>query len=478
MPKKNSVFSDPLIEEIYTDKDFEPTTKHIVALYKAIISTIEGLGVNENNYICSDNGDSLIPMQLNDKAFVLPSRENLKREDNDDLQFFHPLSENPMRGESLIISTLLKYLTINVNTSLAVMILRMGEIISNPDNIEKLSVPQLELAKKIGFKDANFLKYVKKVRSELMNAVVNKEYPISFFLKPKALINDKTYGRGCIVNMDLDNLYDEDEGTFFGVKQPSVKKAYAAHMMNMINVLIPGHDEVNKYSYGTYPKVAPYFCCLIGGWVNVRKAFNEVLAPFAKDEVFDEVITDLSWCGGNPPDMEKFEDVLETMVGIIPNLDGNIGSGGATKDTASKADKSKLMNQFLEEANSNMPNREEGSSEQPTTRTEPQPQAKGNDDSSYGGLNPALLGGGEKKEQPPWNQPQQNNGWHQNNNGWNQQNTNQWNQPQQNNGWGQPQGNNWNNSGGWNNSYQDNRSGVPTQSVRETLNSDYNGPKF
>lgn len=455
-------------KEIFNDPDYEPSAKHLNALYGSTISALNAFGINDTGYICREIGGTLTPIVVNEKEWVLPTRTNLRREDNDELQFFHPLSENIMRGESLIISTLLKYITMDINVSMVYIINEMAGLLSDDTHIERMNTDQVTMARKVGFSDAKFIAYAKSVTSALIGKFKEKEYPISFFLKPKALINEKTYSRGCIVNFELDSLYDDMDNKYAGVKEK--KKGYALTMHKLVQSIFPNNATVNAYSYGTYSSVAPYFCALVGGWVNMKRAINEYCEVYRDLGLFeDSCITDLSWYGGETGAV-AYEGALKALSGLIPALDGNVGSGGKLgADVAPDADRAKLMSSFLENMPVKVGDRSEGN-RNVVSQTEDAPEPE------YAGMiNPALLA----RPKPANTLSSFSNQGTQSGFG------NSWNNPPQQSS---PFGNNqsgfgnsqsaFGNNGGFGGSFNNQVQCTPTSAARATAHIKYDGPKF
>lgn len=370
MPKKkNLVSTNHYLNELYHDESFEPTTKHINELYKYMLNTTLVLDINDKGVVCrtmvgsgKDGADELIPIEVNDKILALPTRDNLRNEDQD-FQFFHPLSEGLMRGESLIVATMIKHITADINIRLSMIMGEYARAISSEEGVEAMNTGQLEIARRVGIKDAKFVTFINSVNKALITKFKDKEYPVSLFLKPKARIGGKNYNKGCIVNFELMDLYDEHDKTFLGVKETRKNKGYSKAIIDIFKEVLPDFDKINTYSYGTYSKVAPHMCALLGSWVKIRKEMDKFCKKHESLGLFEGMAKDLTWYGGVNLDSELFETKLETLTQLIPNLDGNIGSGGrGGDDVASAQDKEVLTNSLLGDGKVSISNREESAS--------------------------------------------------------------------------------------------------------------------
>lgn len=354
------------IEDLY-DKDVKITTDNLNSLYKAVLETIGVLRINPEGIVCRITGnttrsgdDELLPTSINEKTLVLPTYDNLRSDS--DYQFFHPLSENVMKGESLVISTLIKYIVLDINTTLIELVQNYAALISTEGVSEEMNTDQLAVARRVGLKDAKYLDFATSVRKAMIKKLAAKEYPVSLFLKPKARIHEKVYNRGCIINFELSELYDEDACTYADVKETRKNKGYSESILKTMKEILPDFDKINQYSYGTFSKVAPYFCALIGGWYNVRKAMAEFCELHNDLEVFRDICSknDFDWYKGH----EKFEEVIERLEGLVPSLEGNIGSGGVETTTSTK-DRAALMQGFLDEVAESKVVRKESDEELP-----------------------------------------------------------------------------------------------------------------
>lgn len=326
--------------------------KHPLELYPYLLEAARLTTVNElvSYSIGEDaNGPIMEPVVLGGKTLRMPTAEFLKQPDWERYVAFHPLSENPMRGESEVLRALRMFMVSNFNATLGNIMEGLIRVAANTDGHKRLSVAASECLDAVPKADAKSVKDLGKVLSQLddesvesIEKIINtlgstsRRKLINIYLKRGGQYKGKEHGRVAVVDFPFlsHETMDDEHRTIFGVKlrvkdYDGFRKLFA---------FIIGTEEANDETYnsGTNTMTAPYLTVLLESWFKIAERLNKIIKIYQKYiPEFAELKYDTSW-------KHAIED-FGLLSKLIPPLDGNVGvqeSGSQQKPEPSATKKS------------------------------------------------------------------------------------------------------------------------------------------
>lgn len=252
------------------------------------------------------------PVNINGQRLCLPTKDYLRSGNLKDTIGFHPLAENIMYGESIVLKSLKSYIEYSVNERLSLLITDLVTIAADPASRKKLGSKGAGLFKALPNIDIKFADTVKKIIGKVGGSNENKF--INIFLTHGGWQGiDGT--RTAVVTMPV---FDEDNsnGTVFGVK---LRKADIAPWRNLMVLLLGDPEKAPKeLSSGTFTKIAPFLHALLTSFNKLATLINGHVKRYSKQlENADDLTYSIDW--------EKGLDIFDQYVGDIPSLTGNTG---------------------------------------------------------------------------------------------------------------------------------------------------------
>lgn len=292
----------------------------IIKLYKDILSDaallVDDKGMVSIDYSRFGAKDEKTPILIDGKRLVLPTFEQLS-EGSQDKIFFHPLHENLLRGESVVITKLRGLLSTRLNFTIGILVQHMLDICAsvnkhkylNPDQAAVLSIaPNCdELTCK------NFA-------SILVKTFETDNKFISFYLKRAGVVNGVKYARAGIISFPVFEEIAKQSGEVYGIKLR--KKDYES-IINIFKYILKDIDKAEKYNRGSDSDIAPFMDALMKTFLAVSSELNDIINCY-KD--FDKD-ADLSSLEFNPDWQDAFIDlsVIAREIKKIPPQPGNEG---------------------------------------------------------------------------------------------------------------------------------------------------------
>src|SRR5574343_72877 len=89
-------------------------------IYKAILK-YSGMEADDNGVISNNILGIKTPVSIEEKRLVLPVEIQLKNFIPSEKMIFHPLAENVLRGESMVLSYLRKAINVRINTAIGII---------------------------------------------------------------------------------------------------------------------------------------------------------------------------------------------------------------------------------------------------------------------------------------------------------------------------------------------------------------------
>ena len=264
----------------------------------------------ESNKIC----------EVNKHKLCLPTDANLKNLGQQEYMFYHPMSENIARGDSVIYNYTKLALTLRINYTIIGLASILLAIANDKTLDGKLKSHQLDLL-------AALPKLDKKTVDHFNNAVDKTDLDSNVFFSVYNRRNGKvagvTYNRAAVVRFPLIEQLKDPTTSDFWSNVKGVRKADYANYLALFNYLLPDWDADNAYSGVSDSMEAPSFHALIDSYVKVMKRLNEVMDKFSDIADVDDIYSK------EVPAIELAIGQLQKYANIISPLDGNMGECAA-----------------------------------------------------------------------------------------------------------------------------------------------------
>ncbi len=297
----------------------------LLALYEAILKSLNFSISSEGLLSYCYDGDE-IPAVIEGRRLVLPRREVLRAGLGDNLMAFHPLSENPLRGESPV----LRKLKAVVNHRLAAVIsdlLLQFAVLGVDTSRHKLLAPKAaEVLSAMSTVDEKFVDTLKKILAKQQSQ--GPDQLISIYLKRGGTFRGQKVSRLAVVSFPIMEQLEQQPDKIFGVKvRPTIDLAVLDGLMRYI---LPGCDDLETYSAASQSLTAPYFDSLMRAFANVANQLNTIVKLHWKTlQNAEDLLIDTGW-------IEHFHD-LSIYDGAIPALNGNEGEHGTEEPAPAAA---------------------------------------------------------------------------------------------------------------------------------------------
>jgi hypothetical protein len=266
------------------------------------------------------------PVLVEGKRLVLPTREHLQNSDKDLVQVFHPICENIMRGESVVINKLRNVLVTRLNFTIAGVInsiLDLGASAEkqnrlNPDQIEVLSVaPQIDETTPSVFTEI----ITKTLASDKLNSIVD------IYLKKSGIINGAKFSKVGVVSFPLYEELCKEEDVVYGVK---LRKKDKASFKAIFEYMFPNIQEKGSYNRGSVSQIAPFLDSLMQSFMGVAGRINDIVEIFNTNiDCYDKLLINAEW-------VDAFRDLYPFLLEgqKIPMQAGNEGSTPKKQEVA------------------------------------------------------------------------------------------------------------------------------------------------
>lgn len=311
-----------------------PEFKHPLELYDRVVTGMawEADAGEISCVVGTDNGEIVRePVTIGDKILHMPTKEFLANPDWERYIAFHPLSENPMRGESEVQRVMTRYMGANFNTTLAVLMEGLIRVAADTDNHRKLSAAASECLDAVPKADSKSVKDMEKILKLLDKeslrdigkiidsmGTTSRRKLINVYLKRGGTYKGKEHGRVCVVEFPFlsEEVSDDETRSIFGVKlRVNDYKGFRKLFGFIVNTMEPNSE---MYNSGTNTMTAPYFTAMLETWFKVAERLNKVIRTYQK---YVPELADLKYDTSWKAALEDFTELAR----LIPPLDGNVG---------------------------------------------------------------------------------------------------------------------------------------------------------
>lgn len=281
----------------------------LLELYKSILESI-GSSVDEKGLVSIVGESQNTPNEIGDKRLVLPTSDILRAGDWRHCIAFHPMSENILRGESVVIKNLRLLMNLRLTTTAVKLASQLLGIAANTAYHGKLTPKQSEFLSAVPDASEKTVRLFDKVIQKL---IIDGEYRlVSIYLKRGGTWHGSKRSRVAVVSFPIMDEFEKDERNIFGVTMSGKEKET---ILNLINFIFPNGNDLEEYSYGSDSQCAPYFHALLKAYVNVADRLNSITKKFKAhlDDV-DELMIKTDWAAA-ADDLAKYRDIIPTLAG-------------------------------------------------------------------------------------------------------------------------------------------------------------------
>lgn len=309
-------------------------SKKIIKIYKALIDSA-GLELSDDDLVSfkvhqKDGVVKSAPLTIKGKRLVLPTKKQLSNPDWEHRVCFHPLSENPSRGESDVLERYRSALNIRLNAVLPTLCMFLLRLAASPDEHKKLDPDQAEFLPLLKNADQKSLDNFQALLSKMPAGVPTKQM-VALFLRRSAKLDGRDYFRAGIVHFpfyaELTKEENRKAGKVLGV---DLRKKDFEILINLLDYVIPHQGEANYYSRGSDSRTAPSLDSIMQAYLAVIGPMND------KVELFKNLLGEDTNLYISADWAEDFENLTALIPELreMPMLAGNEGTVPGTETAA------------------------------------------------------------------------------------------------------------------------------------------------
>lgn len=287
-----------------------------------------GLEVNSEGkvYTGPQISDGKQPILLNSAQMVLPTKENLKYNDESKI-IIHPLSESLTKQMPPVIDRLMKILIRRFNLNIGEIGIAIIGALLNTKAHNHFTGDQLTMMQKLSSSSewTNSDLTVWQAVSSDAQKEKNSRWLVNIYVNRGGNYKDKKYHRVCVVWFPfyeyLCKLENGEEASERKLTKAQVKK-----FKLLLEFLFAGIAEKDFYSFGTNTQTAPYMFALYMACAKLAAEINDLIAYYG--EPIEKASVDIStsqyhmdWYD-HMNDLSKFE-VESRMIPVQIGNDGN-----------------------------------------------------------------------------------------------------------------------------------------------------------
>ncbi len=260
-------------------------TKRLLEVYEGILN-LAGLKVTPEGFVSllsvgENTADQERPFIISGKRLVLPTVENL-RNPSPKTMVFHPLRENVMRGESVVLREYRRVLAVRVNLALYDLMSDLVTLAMTPSKHKDLTPSQSEILSIL--KEAN--KGTREALDKIINAVQAEDEKtrgtevmksaIRVYVKQSGKKNDQAFTRLGVVSFPIFNDLKAGKDPY-GV---SMAKKHRELLIELFRYIFPDINGENHYGFGSNSDVAPAFEAMFRSFLNIYQRIASVITAF------------------------------------------------------------------------------------------------------------------------------------------------------------------------------------------------------
>ena len=280
-------------------------TSELINTYICMLKYM-GFYVDDSGFVLSTKSNK--PCMIDNKPLALPYKDMLKRS-HDERVIFHPLLEEPHKGESKVHKKIKYLLLLRINLVFTQLGLCLFKLAINQGSLSGVT---LETSRRLRDTDA---KTISSFTSLALNNLANCIFA-NIYLKRAGKVKEVKYSRAGIVTFPIiDDLSNKDH---------RLRYTDVLAIKGLYDVVFPEYDAKDKYNYGTNSHVAPFTVSLFYTAKKLTDALNKAIDEHEEYVVDKEDISfDNEWC--------RYLDNLDSLkneIRSVPMQDGNQGTIG------------------------------------------------------------------------------------------------------------------------------------------------------
>lgn len=300
-------------------------TERLLSFYRQVLATVD-LPVDDDGRIVYQlaGDEDRTPAAIDGKPWMLPLPEFLRERGFwEDHVPFHPMSENFLNGESVVLAKFKAAQNLKLG---AVMAELMGWLVKFAANPEQQAVGT------VGAKASKYLKLVpniKEITAERIEEIIKRSEGsgdkrfVNLYLKRGGDLLDSRYQWVCSATFPFRQELEGEQPKVFGV---TISKKDQQSFKALFDYILPENELLETYSAGSKIKSACKFDAVLRSFAKIAERINEVIALHRKViPTYKNLTIDLSW-------MEEL-DHLDKLADIIPPLPFNEGEGQRDRRT-------------------------------------------------------------------------------------------------------------------------------------------------
>ena len=298
----------------------------IIKIYKQLLDSA-GLELTNDDLVSfrvvqKDGSLKSMPLTIKGRRLVLPTKEQLSNPEWDGRVCFHPLSENPSRGESEVLERFRMALNYRLNTVLPTLCMFLLRLAASPDEHKKLDPDQSEFLPLLKNADQKAIDNFQAILSKMPQNTPTKQL-VALFLRRSAKLDGRDYFRAGIVHFPLFAELQKEENRKSGkVHGVELRKKDFEIFTNLLEYAIPHQGEPNYYSRGSDSRTAPSLHSIMQAYLAVIGPIND------KVELLKKILgedTNLFIPADWAEDFENFAPLIPELR-EMPMLAGNEGT--------------------------------------------------------------------------------------------------------------------------------------------------------
>lgn len=256
----------------------------IIEIYKSMLK-FSGLEADKDGFISSTTAGHNRPIIVNDLRLVLPTYDNLRGFNPKEHAIFHPLAENIVRNESVVLKKYRDIINIRLNYTIATVVQGLLNVVASPELHKQLNPEQTHLLTCIkDCDDKAVLNFTQQMVSHIKHAP--DAAFINIFLKRGGFKGKQKFARLAVISFPF----------YTNIDELKVRQKDKATFKQVFKYLFPDIAEPEAYNYGSDGHIAPFLDALMHGAAMIASQLNDALELF-KDyiEDADKLIFDSEW---------------------------------------------------------------------------------------------------------------------------------------------------------------------------------------
>lgn len=206
------------------------------------------------------------------KRLMLPTDKAVSAGDAG-VVYFHPLSENIIRGESEVLKCIRNMVRWRINAT-ALTVMEVITELATAETHTKMSAQQQVVLKIFANATSKIDKDIKNVLDRYLNKI------IGIYLKRKHTIDGETYRRVASVTFPLRGMITKGSKMVGEFEMSSLKNADV--LAGLLDYVFPNSDDPILWSAGSNSNVAPYYESLLLVYCHVAERLNKIIKLFKK----------------------------------------------------------------------------------------------------------------------------------------------------------------------------------------------------